>query len=114
MKIRLAGYAGFCSGVTKAVEMVLAESGRGAKVSTLGPLVHNEAVMQRLQASGVEEVGKPEAAVGGVLVIRTHGAPPRSLSAAGNYPALSCAMLPVPGYGGHSVWPRSFPQTRCK
>ncbi|MBS3943066.1 MAG: bifunctional 4-hydroxy-3-methylbut-2-enyl diphosphate reductase/30S ribosomal protein S1 [Dethiobacter sp.] len=76
MKIRLAGYAGFCSGVTTAVEMVLAESGRGAKVSTLGPLVHNEAVMQRLQESGIEVVEKPEAAVGGVLVIRTHGVAP--------------------------------------
>lgn len=79
MKICLARYAGFCSGVTNAVDAVLAESGRDVKVSTLGPLVHNEAVSAYLQARGAEVVQDPQAAADGILVIRTHGVTPAVL-----------------------------------
>jgi len=79
LKIRLAAKAGFCSGVARAVDLVLSESGSGVRVSTLGPLVHNEAVVQRLQESGVEVVEEPEAVTEGILVIRTHGISPAIL-----------------------------------
>lgn len=76
MKIHLARHAGFCSGVSRAVEAVLAETGRGVPVSILGPLVHNEAVSKYLHDRGAAIVADPEEAPGGVLVIRTHGVSP--------------------------------------
>ncbi len=76
MKIRVARHAGFCSGVSRAVEAVLAETGRGVPVSILGPLVHNEAVSRYLHDRGAAIVADPEEAPGGILVIRTHGVSP--------------------------------------
>ncbi|NLA11790.1 MAG: bifunctional 4-hydroxy-3-methylbut-2-enyl diphosphate reductase/30S ribosomal protein S1, partial [Firmicutes bacterium] len=79
MSIRLAEYAGFCSGVRQAVERALQESSRGARVSTLGSLVHNEAVAEHLARHGVAAVESPGEAAEGILLIRTHGVAPAVL-----------------------------------
>ncbi len=76
MRITVAKTAGFCFGVNRAVEMVedLAESGR--KVCTLGPIIHNQQLVDKLKAKGVRIVEKPsEAETDEVLVIRSHGVP---------------------------------------
>ena len=41
MEIRLAKTAGFCFGVNRAVQLVDRLVDEGAKVATLGPLIHN-------------------------------------------------------------------------
>ena len=55
MTIKCADSAGFCFGVKRAVDTVydlLAE--KKYKVYTLGPIIHNEVVVQDLEEKGVQ------------------------------------------------------------
>ena len=79
MEILLAENAGFCFGVRRAVEMAqkAAEKNRGGrKVMTLGPLIHNEAVVDQLRREGVECADSLESVPeDALLIIRSHGVP---------------------------------------
>lgn len=57
--IILAKSAGFCFGVQRAVESLEAEAARG-RVSTLGPIIHNGAVVKRFESMGVYAYESPE------------------------------------------------------
>ena len=76
MEIVLAKSAGFCFGVKRAVDMVYEESEKGDFIYTLGPIIHNEEVVNDLKKKGVkvlsdiEEASKLEK---GTVVIRSHG-----------------------------------------
>jgi len=75
MEIRIAKSAGFCFGVRRAVKMAeeLAASGGGY---TLGPLIHNRFVMERLDGMGVHVAQSAEEVPAGARVlIRAHGVP---------------------------------------
>ncbi len=96
LRIRLAEYAGFCSGVKEAVERALQESARCGRVSTLGPLVHNEAVAAYLAQHNIAAVSEPEEAGEGLLLIRTHGVPPAVLEKAGSLERLTVLDLTCP------------------
>lgn len=78
MTITLADSAGFCFGVKRAVDTVyhLLED-KEKKVYTLGPIIHNEQVVQDLNANGVGVVCNPEEISeeddNATLVIRSHG-----------------------------------------
>ncbi len=76
MEVILARTAGFCMGVRRAVELA-ERAGREARppVFTLGPLIHNRQVVQRLAASGVACCEGPIPAAG-TAIIRAHGIPP--------------------------------------
>lgn len=76
MEITIAEHAGFCYGVKRAVDLAEDLAGKKPRVATLGPLIHNPQVVERLRSRGVETVGSPDEAEGGALVIRTHGVPP--------------------------------------
>ncbi len=76
-KIELAKSAGFCFGVNRAVDTVQRLAGQsGKKVYTLGPIIHNEKVVEQLRQQGVRdvadisEIDDPEDSV---LIIRSHG-----------------------------------------
>ena len=76
-KIELAQSAGFCFGVNRAVDTVQRLAGQsGKKVYTLGPIIHNEKVVEQLRQQGVRdvadisEIDDPE---NSVLIIRSHG-----------------------------------------
>ncbi len=72
--VRLAKTAGFCFGVNRAVESVEELVRKGEKVYTLGPIIHNAQVVEKLEKAGVKSIESPdEAAEDGVLVIRSHG-----------------------------------------
>jgi len=77
MPIRIAANAGFCMGVSRAVsqalEAVRQAKAEGLQAFSLGELIHNPAVVASLREQGLEPVDSPEAAAGGVLVIRSHG-----------------------------------------
>jgi len=77
--ITLASSAGFCPGVKKAIDTVLALSRSGKKpVYTIGPLIHNPQVIETLEGEDIHSVAALSA-VGdrsGVLVIRAHGVTP--------------------------------------
>jgi 4-hydroxy-3-methylbut-2-enyl diphosphate reductase len=76
VKIEKTGEIGFCFGVRRAVEMlekVVAERGG---VETLGELVHNQQVLQRLAESGVRVAESVEDIRGGAVAISSHGVAP--------------------------------------
>ena len=74
MKIILAETAGFCFGVDRAVKMVYDLLESGARVATLGPIIHNPQIVDELLGRGVRIVESPEECLPGeTLVIRSHG-----------------------------------------
>ncbi len=85
MKIVRAATLGYCMGVRRAVDAVLAEidsvqkGERCGPVLTLGPLIHNPAALAYLSSLGVRIIESPEEASsypGASVVIRAHGVPP--------------------------------------
>lgn len=77
MRVKLAKTAGFCMGVRRAMEMVLAEANRGqGPIYTFGPLIHNRQVMELLESKGVKAVEEVSGLEKGCLVIRAHGVGP--------------------------------------
>lgn len=69
--------AGFCFGVTKAVEKVYQQAEEGiTPIYTYGPIIHNEEVVADLERKGVRVISD-EAALEqiheGTIVIRSHG-----------------------------------------
>ena len=74
MSVKLAKSAGFCFGVSRAVELVEQAAKEGRKVVTLGPIIHNRHVVDRFDSMGVGVIEKPEdAQAGSTVIIRSHG-----------------------------------------
>ena len=66
--------AGFCFGVSRAVQLVEEAVQAGGRVATLGPIIHNRHVVAHFEALGVRELSSPEQAQAGeCVVIRSHG-----------------------------------------
>ena len=81
LRVRVSEGIGFCSGVTRAIKVALAATGHADQVVTLGPLIHNPQVVEKLIEVGVKplrRLGKG----GKALVIRSHGASPEVLEKA--------------------------------
>lgn len=77
MEIILAKSAGFCFGVQKAVEKVEKSIKEYPKpIYTLGPIIHNQQVINRLKQQGVNSIDRIEDINSGVIVIRSHGVQP--------------------------------------
>ena len=76
MEIRTAKSAGFCFGVSRAVQMTRSLAEQGRRVATLGPLIHNPQCVAELENLGVVTAKNiddiPE---GYEVVIRSHGVP---------------------------------------
>ena len=73
-KIYVAQSAGFCFGVSKAVNKVYELLSQGRAVCTLGPIIHNPQLVAELEARGVRTVDTPEEVPeDAILVIRSHG-----------------------------------------
>lgn len=74
MELKIAKTAGFCFGVSRAMELVERLSGEGEKVSTLGPIIHNPQAVEALEKKGVKAVKSLDECDGGAtVVIRSHG-----------------------------------------
>ncbi|MCI8537906.1 MAG: bifunctional 4-hydroxy-3-methylbut-2-enyl diphosphate reductase/30S ribosomal protein S1 [Oscillospiraceae bacterium] len=72
--VRLAQTAGFCFGVRRAVELAEQSAQEAGPCVMLGPVIHNNHVVERLAAQGVGCVSTPEEAEpGGRVIIRSHG-----------------------------------------
>jgi 4-hydroxy-3-methylbut-2-enyl diphosphate reductase len=76
--ILMAEHSGFCHGVQKAVDKTLAVGEASDKpVYVLGQLIHNQQVIDHLDAKQIKTVSSlDEVPAGSVCVIRTHGASP--------------------------------------
>ena len=74
-RVILAKSAGFCFGVSRSVELAEGQLALGP-CKCLGPLIHNQDVVDRLAARGMAVISSPEeAAAGERVLIRSHGAP---------------------------------------
>ncbi|MCR5656431.1 MAG: 4-hydroxy-3-methylbut-2-enyl diphosphate reductase [Butyrivibrio sp.] len=78
MEVVVAEHAGFCFGVTKAVETVYdrIKDKDAGNIYTYGPIIHNETVVGDLEKKGVKVIESPEELKGiekGTVVIRSHG-----------------------------------------
>ena len=75
MKIEVAAHAGFCFGVRRSVSAVDELLKSGKRITTLGPVIHNPAVIEGMKARGVVVAEEKEEVGGDTVVIRAHGAP---------------------------------------
>ncbi len=76
MEIRLAGSAGFCFGVKRAIDKVYEQIETGKTIYTYGPIIHNEEVVKDLAQKGVRVIETKEelqSLTEGTVVIRSHG-----------------------------------------
>ncbi len=74
MNVTVAKSAGFCFGVSRAVELVEHSAGQGGRTLTLGPIIHNRHVVERFEKMGVQVIEQPEdASAGDTVIIRSHG-----------------------------------------
>ena len=74
MSVRIAKSAGFCFGVSRAVELVEQAAAAGKKVATLGPIIHNRHVVDKFESMGVRVIDQPEEAKADeTVIIRSHG-----------------------------------------
>ena len=74
MKIRIANSAGFCYGVRRAVELAEGAARSGEPCVMLGPIIHNQDMMDHLARHGLRAVVRPEEVPeGSEVIIRSHG-----------------------------------------
>ena len=82
MSVTVAKNAGFCFGVSRAVELVEQSAASGKRVVTLGPIIHNRHVVAKFEGLGVKVIDTPEDAQPGMtVIIRSHGVPKRVIDA---------------------------------
>lgn len=73
-RVKVAESAGFCFGVDRAVKMVYGELENNTRVATLGPIIHNQDVVNDMKSRGariIESVDELESDE--TVVIRSHG-----------------------------------------
>ncbi len=74
MSVYVAKSAGFCFGVSRAVELVEQAAQSGKRVCTLGPIIHNRHQVERFEQMGVRVIAEPsDAQLGDTVIIRSHG-----------------------------------------
>ena len=80
MDIILAEHMGFCGGVGRAIKMTetaLSEVSAGSHVWSVGPVIHNEIVMNALKEKGLDICESlDEVPTGSTVVVRSHGESP--------------------------------------
>ena len=76
LDIKVAKRAGFCFGVKRAVEMAFNCANERSIVYSLGPIIHNPQVVEKLMSHGVypiDEIDINKLKEGDTIIIRTHG-----------------------------------------
>ncbi|WP_110953129.1 bifunctional 4-hydroxy-3-methylbut-2-enyl diphosphate reductase/30S ribosomal protein S1 [Anaerosinus massiliensis] len=76
MKVILAEHYGFCYGVKRAVKMAQDSINLEGPSYTLGPIIHNPQMVERLAKEGVGMVNHLSEVDGGTIIIRSHGVGP--------------------------------------
>ncbi len=77
MKVYIAEHAGYCFGVKRAVntaEKIIKNSG-GVNTYSLGPLVHNTQIVDKLNKDGLKVIDEVDSIENGKVIIRSHGIP---------------------------------------
>jgi 4-hydroxy-3-methylbut-2-enyl diphosphate reductase len=76
MEVVVADQAGFCFGVQRALRMAEKALEKRPRIASLGPLIHNRQVVERLAQRGLEVVNEVSEVDCGCALVRSHGAPP--------------------------------------
>lgn len=74
MKVLVADKCGFCLGVNNAIELAKKTLAERDNVYSLGPLIHNQDVVEELAQSGLKTVESVDSISSGTVLIRSHGA----------------------------------------
>ena len=77
MEVILAEHLGFCYGVKRAIEIARQNASTDGTSSTLGPIIHNPQMVERLRSEGVGTVGSLDEMEDGLVIIRSHGVGPK-------------------------------------
>ena len=77
MEVILAEHLGFCYGVKRAIEIARQNASTDGTSSTLGPIIHNPQMVERLRNEGVGTVGSLDEMEDGLVIIRSHGVGPK-------------------------------------
>lgn len=75
MEVVLAEYLGFCYGVKRAIK--IAKLHADGETCTLGPIIHNPQMVERLKAEGVGTIESLDEMSAGTVIIRSHGVGPQ-------------------------------------
>jgi 4-hydroxy-3-methylbut-2-enyl diphosphate reductase len=76
MKIEKASEMGFCFGVRRAIDLVEEALREKGTLESLGPIIHNRQVVERLISGGLKVLESPEDVRGSVVAIPSHGMGP--------------------------------------
>ena len=74
MKVLVADKCGFCLGVNNAIKLAKKTLAEQDNVYSLGPIIHNQDVVQELAQSGLKTVDSVNQVEAGTVLIRSHGA----------------------------------------
>ncbi len=74
MRVIVAQSCGFCPGVRNAINMAEKTLAKEKDVYSLGEIIHNKDVVEKLSASGLKSLEKSGKAKSGTVIIRSHGA----------------------------------------
>jgi 4-hydroxy-3-methylbut-2-enyl diphosphate reductase len=80
MKVIVAKECGFCHGVKNAIRTAEKILSQEDEVYSLGPIIHNKDMVDRLAKAGLKTVSKVEQIQSGTVLIRSHGAAPQQLA----------------------------------
>jgi len=98
MKVIRAEHLGMCFGVRDAIALALKEAQR-QPLTILGDLVHNETVLQQLQAQGIQIAQRTDAVTTPAVMITAHGASEKTLarmrSQGGRVTEATCPLVHV-------------------
>ena len=74
MEIIQAKTAGYCFGVSRAVQMVEQAAAEGKRAVTLGPIIHNRHAVAHFAELGIRAIGSPAELEDGdeAVIIRSH------------------------------------------
>ena len=80
MKVIVAEECGFCHGVKNAISIAEKTLAQEDDVYSLGSIIHNKDMVERLAKSGLKTVNKVEDIQSGTVLIRSHGAAPEQIA----------------------------------
>lgn len=79
MEVVIADKSGFCPGVRNAIKLAEKVLESESCVYSLGPIIHNNDVVQHLAAKGLKTVQNIDQIPSGTVLIRSHGAAPAEI-----------------------------------
>jgi len=80
MEVEKSRELGLCFGVRRAIRLLEEAADKYGGIETLGPVAHNQQLVQRLARAGIKPVGELGQVRGKALAITTHGVSPTVLS----------------------------------